>query len=107
MERVHLIFLKWTLNVNVGKYTSNAAIWGGDSGRYPLAVELTDQVYSYLERLERIDTKNSAAFVRHALVEQRYLELSWYSNLKTAEARIHNLSKSESSTHQKNKGRCF
>jgi hypothetical protein len=44
LERVHLSFLKWALSV--GKYTSNAAIWG-DSGRYPLATDLTQQVYSY------------------------------------------------------------
>ena len=100
LERVHLTFLKWTLNV--GKYTSNAAIWG-DSGRYPLAVELTEQVYSYLERLERMDTENSTAFVRHALVEQRSLELSWYSNLKAAEACISHLAKNNSSTPQNTK----
>ena len=49
-ERIHLSFLKWTLNVN--KTTSNAAIWG-DTGRYPLAIELSSQVYNYWERLEK------------------------------------------------------
>ena len=44
LERIHLSFLKWTLNVN--KQTSNAAIWG-DTGRYPLAIELSSQVYNY------------------------------------------------------------
>ena len=52
-------------------------------------IELTEQVCSYLERLQRMDTENSTGCVRHALVEQRSLELSWYSNLKTAEACIY------------------
>ena len=48
IEKVHLTFLKWTLNVN--KYTSNVTMWG-DTGRYPLVIELSSQVYGYLERL--------------------------------------------------------
>ena len=58
-----LTFFKWTLNV--GKYASNVAIWR-ESGRYPLAVELTEHVYGYFERLEKMDSENSTAFVRHA-----------------------------------------
>ena len=78
LERVHLSFLKWTLGV--GKYTSNAAVWG-ESGRHPLAIELSEQMYSYHQRLEQFDTENSQAFVRHAFAEQRSLNLVWYSNL--------------------------
>ena len=48
IEKVHLTFLKWTLNVN--KYTSNVTMWG-ETGRYPLVIELSSQVYGYLERL--------------------------------------------------------
>ena len=60
---IHLSFLKWTLNVN--KTTSNAAIWG-DTGRYPLAIELSSQVYNYRERLEKMEEAGSNCCVRHA-----------------------------------------
>ena len=78
LERVHLSFLKWT--IGVGKYTSNAAVWG-DSGRYPLAIELLEQLYGYRNRLEQLDTDNSPTLVRHAFAEQKTLKLTWYSNL--------------------------
>ena len=78
LEKVHLSFLKWTLGV--GKYTSNAAVWG-ESGRHPLAIELLEQTYSYHQRLEQFDSDNSQAFVRHAFAEQRSLNLAWFSNL--------------------------
>ena len=78
MEKVHLAFMKWTLSVN--KYTSNAAIWG-DTGRYPLGVELSALALGYLERLEKLDANDSTTLVRHALVEQRKLNLLWYSRL--------------------------
>ena len=68
LEKVHLMFLKWTLNVN--KYTSNATMWG-DTGRYPLAIELSSQVYGYLERLEKLHSNNSPSLVRHAYAEQK------------------------------------
>ena len=80
IEKVHLSFLKWTLQV--GKSTSNTAVWG-DTGRYPLAVELLSQTFSYLQRLEGMDQLNFAALVRHAYVEQRNLELTWFSRLKS------------------------
>ena len=50
LERIHLPFLKWTLKIN--KTTSNAEIWG-DTGRHPLAIELSSKVYKYWERLEK------------------------------------------------------
>jgi len=80
IEKVHLSFLKWTLQV--GKSTSNTAVWG-DTGRYPLAIELLSQTFSYLQRLEGMDQLNFAALVRHAYVEQRDLELTWFSRLKS------------------------
>ena len=78
IEKVHLSFLKWTLSVN--KFTSNAAIWG-DTGRYPLAIELSNQVYNYFNRLSEMESRGCEAFVSHAFAEQRKLELSWYKNL--------------------------
>ncbi|KAL5272263.1 hypothetical protein ACHWQZ_G000471 [Mnemiopsis leidyi] len=80
LEKVHLAFLKWTLGV--GKSTSNAAVWG-DTGRYPLAVELMSQTFSYLQRLERLDQLNYASLVRHAYVEQKDSDLTWFSRLNS------------------------
>ena len=88
LERVHLLFLKWTLNVN--KTTSNAAIWG-DTGRYPLAIELSSQVYNYWERLEKKEEAGYNCFVRHAFKEQRDLGLSWNTNIETARSVLRQL----------------
>ena len=88
LERIHLSFLKWTLNVN--KTTSNAAIWG-DTGRYPLAIELSSQVYNYWERLEKMEEAGSNCFVRHAFKEQRDLGLSWNTNIETARSVLRQL----------------
>ena len=79
-----LIYIyKWTLKVN--KQTSNAAIWG-DSGRYPLAIELSSQVYTltYWERLDKMEKAGSNSLVRHAFKEQLNLSLSWNTNIETA-----------------------
>ena len=78
LERLHLSFLKWTLGVH--KKTSNAAIWG-DSGRHPLAVQISKQVFSFFNRLSTMDTENSNTIVRHAFCEQRSLNLTWYQRL--------------------------
>ena len=78
LEVLHLTFLKWTLGVN-GK-TSNAAVWG-DCGKYPLALELTKQVYCYYERLQKLELEGSDSLVRHAYSEQRHLKLAWYNKL--------------------------
>ena len=88
LERIHLSFLKWTLNVN--RTTSNAAIWG-DTGRYPLAIELSSQVYNYWERLEKMEEAGSNCFVRHAFKEQRDLGLSWNTNIETARSVLRQL----------------
>ncbi len=79
LEKLHLSFLKWTLGV--GKYTSNAAVWG-DTGRYPMVVNLSNQVYSYFRRLEQMDADEADTLVRHAFAEQRTLQLTWYKNLE-------------------------
>ena len=89
LERLHLSFLKWTLGVN--KYTSNAAVWG-DSGRHPLVITHAKQVFSYMERLKRLESDNSPALVRHALKEQEMSSLGWFTglqNLKTSLERAH------------------
>ena len=44
-ERMHLAILKWTLGV--GKYTSNAAVWG-DCGRTPNVVRYVKQVTDFV-----------------------------------------------------------
>ena len=93
----------------VGKYTRNAAIWG-DTGRYPLAIESSQQAYSYLEWREQIDSEESTGFLRHALVDQKDLDLIWFSNLKAAQAKTDTLANNQSSTHKKIKnlsGQCF
>ena len=72
----------------VGKNTSNAAVWG-DSGRYPLAIELLEQVYGYRNRLEQLETDNSPTLVRHAFAEQKTLKLTWYSNLDHLKSDVH------------------
>ena len=86
LERVHLSFLKWT--IAVGKYTSNAAVWG-DSGRYPLAIELLEQLCGYQNHLEQLETDNSPTLVRHAFAEQKTLKLTWYSNLDHLKSDLH------------------
>ena len=77
LEVLHLTFLKWTLGVN--RKSSNAAVWG-DSGKYPLALELTKQVFCYYERLQKLELEGSDSLVRHAYSEQRYLNLHGITN---------------------------
>ena len=52
IERLHLGCLKWIVGVN--KTASNAAVWG-DSGRYPLVIKLSKQVFVYIDRLNEMD----------------------------------------------------
>ena len=68
LENLHLSVLKWSFGVH--KRTSYSAIWG-DAGRFPLDIELTKQVYSYLERLEALDRRNQDG----QLSARPYLEL--------------------------------
>ena len=79
LEILQLSVLKWTMGVH--KKTSNSAVWG-DAGRYPIAIELSKQVFNYLERLEALDRQDSNLLARHAFCEQKYLNLSWYKNLQ-------------------------
>ncbi|XP_063688379.1 uncharacterized protein LOC134821607 [Bolinopsis microptera] len=75
IERLHLSLLKWTTGVN--KRTSNIPIWG-DTGRYPLGIQLSKLFLDFHNRLVLLDRKNSPQIVRHAFVEQRNLELTWF-----------------------------
>ena len=61
IEKVHLSFMKWTLGVN--KFTSNCAVWG-DTGRYPLGIELSTQVYGYMDRLEKLCISDSGSLLQ-------------------------------------------
>ena len=79
IERLHLMYLKWM--VQVPKRVSNAAIWG-DFGRYPLAISLSKSTVSYLNRLILMDKEDSNKLVRHAYVEQKEENLAWYSSVK-------------------------
>ena len=81
IEKVHLSFMKWTLGVN--KFTSNCAVWG-DTGRYPLGIELSTQVYGYMDRLEKLCISDSGSLVRHAFEEQRILKLTCFNRLQAA-----------------------
>ena len=89
IERVHLPFLKWTMSV--GKFTSNTAVWG-DTGRYPLAIELSGQVFNYYDRLQQMDSAANPAFVRHAFAEQKALQLSWYKRINEGRVKLEKLS---------------
>ena len=80
IERLHLSLLKWTAGVN--KRTSNIPIWG-DTGRYPLGIQLSKLFLDFHNRLVLLDRNNSPQIVRHAFVEQRNLELTW---IRTARA---------------------
>ena len=95
LERVHLSFLKWTMGVN--KFTSNTAIWG-DSGRYPLAIELSAQVSKYHDRLQQMDTDSNPAFVRHAFAEQKALSLPWYKNIAQGRSKLEAVSEHDLSS---------
>ena len=83
--------LKWTLKVN--KTTSNAAVWG-DTGRYLLAVELSSQLFSYWDRLNKMEKDDASCLVRHAFSEQKNLNLSWHKNIEKARVTIKKESKS-------------
>ena len=87
IERLHLSFLKWTMGVK--KYTSNAAVWG-ETGRHPLALVLTKQVFAYLHRVQKMNTDDSPALVRHAVKEQENLNLDWFSKLQARKTGLMN-----------------
>ena len=56
-------------------------MWG-DCGKYPLALELTKQVFCYYKRLQKLELEGSDSLVRHAYnSEQRHLKLAWYNKL--------------------------
>ena len=82
-ERAHLQFLKWILGVN--KKCSNVACWG-DTGRFPICLEITNQVLNYKIRLEDIADEHSLVY--NAYQEQKDSELSWYSSLTKLERRF-------------------
>ena len=77
LEKLHLRFLKWTLQVH--KKCSNLACYG-DAGRFPLVIQLTKQVISYFNRLQALDQARSNSLVRHAFAEQRTNKFTWYQN---------------------------
>ena len=72
LERLHLAFLKW--NLGVGRRTSNAAVWG-DTGRNPLAIKISKQVFSYFTRLKEMSSNNDNCLVKHAFNEQTHCRI--------------------------------
>ena len=64
----------------VHRKCSNIACYG-DTGRYPLAIKLSQQVISYYNRLLNLDAAGVEALVRHAFVEQREKDLPWFRNM--------------------------
>ena len=79
LERLHISVLKWTLGLP--KRTSNASVWG-DTGRHPLALKLSKLTIDYLNKLILLDNEDSEKLVRHAFVEQKNLDLSWFSSIQ-------------------------
>ena len=81
IEGLHLSFLKW--NLGVGKKTSNAAVWG-DSGRYPLVIKISKQVFNYFSRLESMATIDDIdCSTKYAFNEQKSLNMSWYRRISS------------------------
>ena len=79
LERLHISVLKWTLGLP--KRTSNASVWG-DTGRHPLVLKLSKLTIDYLNKLILLDKENSEKLVRHAFVEQKNLNLPWFSSMQ-------------------------
>ncbi|KAL5266088.1 hypothetical protein ACHWQZ_G006666 [Mnemiopsis leidyi] len=77
LEKLHLRFLKWTLQVH--KKCANLTCYG-DTGKSPLVIQLAKQAISYFNRLRDLDKTRSKSFVRHAFAEQRINKLTWYQN---------------------------
>ena len=101
LEKLHLRFLKWTLQVH--KKCSNLACYG-DAGRFPLVIQLSKQVISYFNRLQALDQTRSNSLARHAFAEQRTKKLTWYQNtIKILEIAGHHHTSNASPTHIKSK----
>jgi hypothetical protein len=62
-------------------------MWG-ETGRYPLVIELSSQVYGYLERLEKLHSQNSSSLVQHAYTEQKRLNLTWSKRLDSVRSSL-------------------
>jgi hypothetical protein len=58
--------LKWTMGV--GRYISIAVIWG-DTGRYPLVIGLSFQIFKFIDRLQQMESDGNPASVRHTYAE--------------------------------------
>ena len=67
--------------MGVHKKTSNSPEWG-DTGRYPLGIELSKQVFSYFYRLQPLDimsNSDSQAHILRAKVPESSLVLRSYN----------------------------
>ena len=86
LERLHLSFLKW--NVGVSRKASNAAIWG-DTGRVPLLINVSKQVFGYYKRLESMSADNEInCLVKSAFNEQRLLNMNWFKRINALDTKL-------------------
>ena len=85
IEKVHLKYLKWLLGLH--KKSSNLACWG-DTGRHPLVTTITKHIFNYYNRLEDMVAAGSNALVCRAFIEQRTLQLNWFTNVNSVRAKL-------------------
>ena len=78
IEKFHLQFLKWTLNVH--KKASNLGTLG-DTGRYPLSLAVLKQTINYYHRVKNLVSHSS--LVHKAFLEQQNLSLDWHQNISS------------------------
>ena len=82
LEKVHMQVIKWTLGVH--KRSSNIGCYG-DTGRHPIGIRCLPQILRYFGNLEKQALASSTAvplpLATLAFLEQRDLELRWYSTL--------------------------
>ena len=73
-EKFHLRYLKWCLSVH--SKAINAGCWG-ETGRYPIYIDAMKMSIDYFIRVANCE-KNSLLYA--AFLEQKTLNLTWYSN---------------------------
>ena len=77
LEQIHLKFIKWTLGLT--SKASNLVCWG-DTGRYPIVIQVIKQTINYLKRLKHLSSQGET-LVGHAYSEQAKLSLPWYTRM--------------------------
>ena len=75
-ETIHLGFIKWVLGVH--RKASNIGSWG-DSSRLPVGIGM---IKLFLNYAERASTADENTLLYHSFLEQKILQLPWYSTLQ-------------------------